>query len=111
MSKKIDSPVEKFPGSVTLASPLTFPQVIEYENAIRKASELDADTASVADVHSLYLHAVCLCVEKWELEGIPDGVTPDTFPATPRKSVTELASWLVSEILELFKEDEDRKNE
>lgn len=46
--------------------------------------------------------AICACVEKWELENFPQSVTPDTFPASPRKDTAQLIEWLYLEIRQIY---------
>lgn len=48
------------------------------------------------------LPAVIACVEKWELQGFPEIVTADTFPATPRGESHELVKWLFAEIHRIY---------
>lgn len=110
MSKVITSPVKKFPGTVTLSDPLTFPQVFAVEDALDKSIEVDSAFASSRARYAV-LPAIIECVEKWELEGIPENVTVETFPATPPTSTARLIAWLINEIVELFKEAEPDPNE
>lgn len=106
MSKTILSPVAKWKGSVTLSDPLTFPQSIEFEDAIKKAAEITGD---IARYHAALIPGICACVEKWELEGLSN-VSADNFPSTPRLSAVKLISWLVTEIGALYSEGEEIPN-
>jgi len=100
MPKRISSPSSRYPGEVVLADPLTLPQALAWEKAIRTAQTND-DNATITDVNYAILPGVCACVEKWELEGLGE-LTPDTFPASPRKASIELINWLISEITRIY---------
>ena len=104
MPKTITSPVDKWPGTVTLHDPLTFPQVLAFQDAIDEVRGLSGEP-TVSRVNYTMMSGVCICVEAWDLSGgFPEHPTPETFPATPRTSSAELASWLISEITDLFAE-------
>jgi len=100
MSKVINSPVDNWPGSVTIADPMTIPQAIAFEDALEITNEMIAGK-KVKVGNPKYnlelLRGLCPSVEKWELQGLAD-VTPETFPASPKNKSIELLSWLVEEI-------------
>lgn len=98
MSKVVTSPIEAFPGKVTLADPLTFPQSIVFEEAI----EATQGETVRAKVYYALLPGILACVEEWNLEGIPSAVGADNFPSTPRQAAAELIDWLVEQILLVF---------
>jgi hypothetical protein len=106
MSKVITSPVEKWPGTVTLSDPLTFEQAIAVEKAFDAVREL-GEGVSHTEQDLALIPAVVACVELWKLEGLSERVTVDTFPATPRRSSARLIAWLVTEIGKLFAESEE----
>ena len=106
MSKIITSPVAKWPGTVTLFDPLTYPQVIAFQDVLKLAGELDEDV-SVVEANYILLPGIFTCVETWQLEDIGDNPTVDTFPATPGRSAGELVAWLITEISRLFTEAEE----
>jgi len=92
MSRVITSPSQRWPGTVTLADPLTFVQYIAWRDTLRAAPDPAADY----DRYCLaLLPGLCACVEQWNLEGVGQ-LSPDTFPASPRRAADELLSWLVS---------------
>lgn len=103
MSKVITSPVDKWPGTVTLHDPLTFPQVLAFQDALDEARALGGE-ASVSKVNYTLLPGIFQCVETWELDGIGENPTPDTFPASPALSSAKLISWLIEEVTALFQE-------
>ena len=109
MAKQIESPVERFPGSVTLYDPLTFPQVIAYQDAIN--SVIDMGETTWSKLRYEILSGIIPCVETWELEGVPEKPTPDNFPATPLQASGELVEWLQEEITSLLTEAETVPNE
>ncbi len=57
------------------------------------------------------LAGIIPCVEEWHIDGLPENVTPDTFPGTPKIASARLISWLINEISELYSEAEQVPNE
>jgi len=98
MSKTIQSPVTRWPGSVELSDPLTFPQYSAFLDSVDAAREVD--NASRAD--AAILPGIAACIVSHSLSGIPDPFSAETFPATPRKASAELIGWLVAEITKLI---------
>lgn len=89
MSKLIHSPVEKFPGDVTLFDPVPYPTLIAWEKAIEiegSVEDLEKQLAMFGGVRAM--------VEKWD---IPDFDIENPV-STPRTSVLNLLAWLVTEI-------------
>lgn len=99
MSKTITSQVSRFPGTVILSDPLTFPQLIAYEDGMAKVREATRNIERL----SLAATAVCTCIEKWNIPGL-EAVTPETFPATPIRAIDSLIAWLIKEITQLIHE-------
>jgi len=128
MAKIIISPSKKWVGTVTLSDPLSMPQVLAFEDAIQDAQEQAIErgnTVTVKDkdgnekktanaLSARYmmgiLPGVCACVEKWELQGLPEKVTPDTFPGSPKIASAELLAWLIREITKLYEDAETVPN-
>jgi hypothetical protein len=106
MSKIVASPVKRFPGTVTLADPLTYPQAIAWGEALDAARQ----EQSRARINYALLPGILACVEEWRLGNIPANPTPETFPSTPLISSAQLLSWLIEEISKLFAEAEDIPN-
>jgi len=104
--KVITSPVKRWPGTVTISDPLTFPQVFAFEDGLAAMRALGEDTDIRHQFFAL-LPGVCACVEKWEIQGLPEMVTSETFPATPARASAELANWLIGEVSALFNEAEE----
>ena len=100
MSKVIQSPIKRFPGSVTLYDPVPYPNFIEWEKAIR--SECDNNP----EKQLIMWGGVKAMVEKWE---IPE-FDIEKPVATPRVAVINLLSWLVTEIGKIINEVEESPN-
>jgi hypothetical protein len=121
MAKTITSPSKRWPGTVILSDPLSMPQVMAFEDAIQNAREQaieHGNTVTVKDKDGVekeaanamsarymngILPGICVCVEKWELQGLPEKVTPDIFPGSPKMDSAELLAWLIREITELYR--------
>jgi len=89
MGKLITSPVERFPGEVTLIDPVPYPEFIEWEKAIDGLDNLESGQAQYT-----MFEAVRLMVEKWDIANF-DITNP---PATPRTAVVQLLAWLIDEV-------------
>lgn len=89
MSKLIHSPVDKFPGDVTLFDPVPYTAYIAWEKAIR----VDGEAQDSVKQFALF-EGVKALVEAWN---IPDFDISNP-PATPRTPVLNLLAWLVTEI-------------
>jgi len=100
MPKTIISTIKRWPGTVTISEPLTFPQVQAIEDAIGlPEGEINSEKRiwlSVIDVKRLPV--IQACVEKWELENF----NPDPFPASPRSASHKLVEWLFLEIYKVY---------
>jgi len=106
VSKIITSPVKRYPGTVILADPLTFPQAFAFEDALAAVQEI-RESGSMARMRYAILPGILACVEAWHLEKLPEQPALDSFPSTPRKSVAELIDWLTLEITALYRESDD----
>jgi hypothetical protein len=102
MSKVITSPVQRFPGTVTLPDFLTFPQAIAWEEASREAEALKKDGAVAARSIQAWTKGITAVVQEWNLTGF----SVEPFQSTPRAEVVRLCSWLIDEITRLY-EDTD----
>lgn len=98
MSKLIHSPVEKFPGDVTLFDPVPYPAYIEWEKTVRLEGKPEDSTMQMA-----LFGGVKAMVEKWEISNF-DINNPS---ATPRTPVLNLLAWLVTEIGKVINGDID----
>jgi hypothetical protein len=59
----------------------------------------------------LFLPAILLCVKEWHLEGIPEDVTIDTFPMSPRSRASALVDWLWTQITMIYQGEIEVPNE
>ena len=131
--KTIDSTIKGFTGKVHFCDPLNYGQVIAIEDAkdaaaedlpasafLTKLNEIqeknDEQGAPIrASWNSRYNHlfipAICKCVEKWEIEGFPEEVTPDNFPMSPRNESNQLVSFLFAELEKIYIGEIDIPNE
>jgi hypothetical protein len=85
----INSPIERFSGTVTLIDPVPYPVYIEWEKAVGGLDNLASGEAQFA-----MFEAIQLMVEKWNIANF-DIMNP---PATPRTAVVSLLAWLIDEI-------------
>lgn len=105
MSKVITSQIKRYQGSVTIADPLNIRQAMLVEAGMQrpKENEIGEDgRVWLSVVDEKRIPAICVCVEKWELENFPASVTPETFPASPRLDTTKLIEWLFLEIRKVY---------
>lgn len=109
MSRVITSPIKRWPGTVVLSDPLTFPQVFAFEDAIR-AVQAEGKDINQSRVDGMILPGILACVEEWHLENIPEHPTIENFPATPPVSRSRLIAWLIESITELYTEADDVPN-
>ena len=101
MSKVITSQSKIWTGTVTLAEPLTLPQVEKIEAAMDfRPGESEKVWFTTLDREKL--PAILACVEKWELKGFPESVTIETFPLTPRPASHKLVDWLWGELWKVY---------
>ncbi len=108
MSKILTSPVKKWPGTVTLASPLLPAQYSAWKIASRNALALqeDKETRDNDDIMAALVPGICACIEQVELAGITS-LTPENFPQTPRKAWQELVLWLMGEVTREVRGDDE----
>jgi len=104
---KLDSPVKRWPGSVTLPEYLTWPQLEAWQQAASEATEATA----LAARQLAWVRGICAIVSTWELTGLPSSMTPESFPATPPKSSVALMGWLIRSISDLLNEVDEIPNE
>lgn len=108
MPKILTSPVKRFPGTVTLPDSFTYPQRIAWEQALARAGAIEH--VKTEQLYSV-LSGIIACVDKWDVSGVPERPTPDTFPSSPVVSATKLLKWLFDEIgAAFFQEDVDDPN-
>jgi hypothetical protein len=107
VSRVITSPIKRFPGTVILSDPLTFPQTFEFEDSLRSVNDI-RESGDITRLRYALLPGVLACIEEWHLNsGFPERPALDNFPSTPRQSVAQLIDWLVEEISALYRESDD----
>ena len=113
MGKILSSPVKRWPGTVTISDPLTYPQFLAVQDAVNEVSGLmgNGDKLTQERIHYIYLPGLIGCVEEWRIDGFPENVTAETFPSTPGLVSAEMITWLLSEIIALYGEAESVPNE
>ena len=117
MAKVITSPIKKWPGTVTLSDPLTYPQFFAVEDAIAEGNRQAAEAKEAGKEISQQRYAAAVvggvlkCVEAHDLKGLPDPLTVDNFPASPATSSMRLASWLIEEVTEIYTSEDESPNE
>ena len=99
MSKVITSPVERWPGTVTLTDPITFPQYAIIEDCLVIAN----GKHGLASYQLAMFPAILAVAEKWELGGdFPIKLTAENFPFRPKEDRNSLMNCLINEILYIF---------
>jgi len=119
MSKTITSPIARWSGEVILISPLTYPQLIAWDDGYQVARPYTAPMADgstdryVVDrirYNYAMLAGTLACVESHTLKDLPAKLTADNFPATPFEEAMELAKWLIGEVADLLNKGHDPKD-
>ena len=94
MQKESKDP--RWPGYVVLPSYMSFPMLGQWEKGMA-----DAKMAGEGDVTSEFFHKllkpVLFIVKEWHIEGLPDKVDEDTFPASHK-----FIGWLIDEVSDLY---------
>ena len=132
--KIIDCTIKHFEGKVTLSEPLTMEQVFAFEDAEDAASEFEAKPSALltrvnglkgvkdesgeplasswsSRVDAVYLPAVLKCIEKVEINGLPEKLTAQNFPFSPRAESSQFIDFLVTEIRKVYSGEVDIPNE
>jgi len=102
VSKRIESPVKKWPGHILLFDPIPLVDVARFEKVMQGNTGFGR-----AEVDNEILPAILPCVAEWHLDGFPENVTADTFPGTPRKASAFLIAELINAIVNIYKGDEE----
>jgi len=98
MGKVVKCPVAPWEGNVEFSDPLTLPQALAWENAVRVSQEAQSRT----EVDAALLPGVLACVEACEVEGLTGRLSVDKFPATPRVASAKLIAWLTEQVIEIY---------
>ncbi len=113
MSKTIASPVKRWPGTVALADPLTYPQLIAYQLALVESQQFVGVKGKRSEYYGALLRGICGCVEEWKLSGRgwPDAPSANSIPSTPQAASEKLIDWLLTEVAALVYEADTGPNE
>lgn len=102
-----------FVGTVVMPDYLTLPQVLAYEDAndeIRELRETQPAKASLSRMNSINIAVILSIVTEWKVSGIPEGVTAETFPFTPRLQSAKMLAQLTREITAIYTGEIDIPN-
>lgn len=103
--KIIESPVERWPGTVGLHENLYLPQTVAVMDVIEQVGFLNKDEGETFTIHLkdhlTLLPAILDCIEEWNIEGLERPTSEKDFPGNPLGAVNRLASWLFNEVFEL----------
>ena len=127
MSKRVEVDVKGWKGSVTFHEPLNMEQVFAIEDAqdsavdtpdskfLKKVQEVAGQEVQKVSwsrrSDKLFLPPIFKCVEKWEIEGLPQDVTAESFPMTPRGKIHDLIDWLYGQLMTIYSGETDIPNE
>lgn len=100
--KVIQSKSKLWQGSVTIADPLTMPQVLEIEKVLEAAGEIGEGRVRLSVLDNILIPAILACVEKWELSNFPEQVSYETFPASPRRASSDLLRQIWDEVYKVY---------
>lgn len=106
MSEMIEyvSKVERWPGKIFTNSYMTFPELQKWEEAIEgtksltKSVEGDESTANTISFYGALLKPAMEIIKKWEIVGVPENVTVESFPAS-----LSLVAFVVDSITDLYR--------
>jgi hypothetical protein len=106
MSKTVNCPVKEFSGYVIFHDPMTITQAASYETAKFYAEQFSKRGTDSALYATAIVPGALVCVEKWSLKGIQEGITLDSIPLKPHKARAEFVAWLVAEVEKLYADTE-----
>ena len=90
--------VDRWKGKITFHNDyLSFPALVAWEKALSAATKLKESTDSLYEFYAALLPAAIPLVKLWDISGLPNPVTYETFPASPK-----LVAWLVECITDLY---------
>lgn len=105
MGRTVTCPVERFAGTVTLPDFLNVSQVRRLEDsfgdpdAMKKKKDEKVWVSVAAEMR---LPVILACIQEWNLQGVPEKPTIETFPMTPIADASALVRWLFGLLIELW---------
>ncbi len=110
MSKIVECPVKRFPGTITLRDPMSFLLLEKWREASEITQGEKDKSRKFALIEKTFYPLVWECVEKWELKNILPDVTlenfPNASPGTGAKSTHTLIAWLINQCHKIYEGDE-----
>ena len=97
----------KWKGEVVFYDPLTIAQEAEWEYALARLGRAQKEGGGASAVTLAILPGILACVSEWKLKDFPKDVTVDNFPARPKAERVKLLTWLIEQITDIYKEDDD----
>jgi hypothetical protein len=104
MTRSVQSPVERWPGAIVVSDPLTLPQVAALERSIANIGALVDPTQ--AEIELALLPGILSCVQSHTLQGLPNTLTADNFPGTPRPDAIALLDAISKTVLAIYKNEQ-----
>ena len=103
--KQVDSTDPRWPGHVMIPDYLNYKALVAWETALDRAktvSELETTKGSSSFFLEL-LPVACSIILEWHIEGLPEKVTPDNFPASTK--LLAFTTGIVSDLYTSTNED------
>ena len=102
MSKIVKCDIKGFEGQITIPDVLTLPVYLEFKRALVLANDSESDGLDIFEQMGISLPGMIQVVEKWELAGVPENVSMETWPATPPSASILLYNWLLEAIVDKY---------
>lgn len=106
--------IKRWPGYVVLPDALNYSQLLIWQDAIDAMIEANGDEPLTWDAAAAnprtaqhIVTALCALVNEWHLDGLPERITADLFPATPRVQSVLLIAWLCGVVASLYAGEDD----
>jgi hypothetical protein len=106
MTKRIDSPIPRYPGYILLPDYYGFGELIAWGESVDKWPAIETIESMTDRLQSFRAQeaSVLPMVAEWHIEGLPEH--PDHLPATPIASAIKLLGWVIGEVGRIINEDE-----
>lgn len=105
-TKKIDSPLEKWKGHIVIYDPMPMIRLATFEEAITEAMGIDPKLGK-AKAYVALIPALLACVKEWHIDGFPNDLTIDNFPAAgqgmSKADIAALVNWVANRIINLIR--------
>ena len=111
--KSVSIDAAPFVGTVVMPDYLTLPQVLAFEDANAEIMELRetlGDKLTLAKVNAYNLPVILSIVSEWHISGLPEPLTAENFPASPRLASARFIAQVMGEITELYRGEIDIPN-